>query len=147
MSYLLLNEKPDYLPRHIAAEVQRVDKEFQNHQVEMRLISALLSDQDYLKTGDYSTITTKHLEHVLEISSIVRQRSIRTSVLYESAHKILNLRNSIKSADWSGIRCWLIELRDLAPEAESEVNLLPMVCNYFKLFADLNSGFSCLCHV
>lgn len=124
VSYLLLNEKPDYLPRHIAAEVQRVDKEFQNHQVEMRLIQSLLSDQEYLETRDYQSITTRHLERVLVMSSIVRQRSIRTSQLYESAQKILNLRLSIKSADWSGIRCWLIELRDLAPEAEKEVSNL-----------------------
>ena len=87
----------------------------------MRLVQALLSDQEYLTTGDFHSITTSHLEKVLVMSSIVRQRSIRTSVLYESAQKILNLRNSIKSADWSGIRCWLIELRDLAPEAEKEV--------------------------
>ena len=87
----------------------------------MRLVRALLTNQEYIETRDHTTIETSYLEKVLEMSSIVRQRSIRTSVLYESAQKILNLRNAIKNADWSGIRCWLMELRDLAPEAEREV--------------------------
>lgn len=87
----------------------------------MRLVRALLTNQEYIDTHDHTTIETTYLEKILEMSSIVRQRSIRTSVLYESAQKIYNLRTAIKNADWSGIRCWLMELRDLAPEAEREV--------------------------
>lgn len=41
---------------------------------------------------------------MIDISSNVRQRSQRTSMLFESAQKVLNLRRGLKMADWTGIR-------------------------------------------
>ena len=84
---------------------------------------------------------------MIDISSNVRQRSQRTSMLFESAQKVLNLRRGLKMADWTGIRyinffliffftrkyffftylicrCWLGESSDLAPEAMREVEAI-----------------------
>jgi hypothetical protein len=45
-------------------------------------------------------------------------------MLFESAQKVLNLRRGLKMADWTGIRCWLGESSDLAPEAAREVAII-----------------------
>lgn len=58
-------------PRHIALEVQRVDREFQNHQVEIRLVSALQLGKEYLSSGNFRDISTRELEEVRNKKHIV----------------------------------------------------------------------------
>lgn len=48
-------------------------------------------------------------------------------MLFESAQKVLNLRRGLKMADWTGIRCWLGESSELAPEATKEVSCIQMM--------------------
>jgi ERCC4-related helicase len=114
----------EFLPRHLANEIQRVEREYQNQQVEHRLVAALSKGQEYFQTKNFSQIDTKELEEVIDISSNVRQRSQRTSMLFESAQKVLNLRRGLKMADWTGIRCWLGESSELAMEATREVETI-----------------------
>ena len=61
---LLANHKPEMFPRHIALEIQRVEREFQNHQVEVRLVSALQQGKEYLKSGNFNDISIRELEEV-----------------------------------------------------------------------------------
>lgn len=77
VSSLLLHERPgicledpisltliDYLPRHLANEIQRVEREYQNQQVEHRLVAALSKGQEYFDTNNFALIETKELEDV-----------------------------------------------------------------------------------
>lgn len=108
----------------IANEIQRIEREFQNQQVEVRLVAGLLSGKEYLQTHAFASINTQELEDVIDVASSVRQQSHRTIALFESAQKVLNLRRGLKLADWTGIRCWLTESSELAPEAQHEVEQL-----------------------
>lgn len=98
------------MPRHLTSEIQRVEREYQNQQVELRLVTALAKGQEYFDSSNFSQIDTKELEDVIDISANVRQRSARTSMLFESAQKVLNLRRGLKMADWTGIRLSLYPL-------------------------------------
>lgn len=44
--------------------MQRIEREFQNQQVEVRLVSALVHGQSYLELEDYSNVETGELEDV-----------------------------------------------------------------------------------
>jgi hypothetical protein len=122
VAYLLRYRVPAFVPRHIYAELERVDREFQSHQIELKLSYALSLDQEYTSSYDISRIKTDFLEKMLELCSIYRQRSLRTSRLYESADRILNLRKAIRASDWGSIRCWLCDLKYIVPEAHQEMS-------------------------
>ena len=122
VSSLLKNEKPDNLPRLIATEIQRIEREFQNQQVEICLVEAISQGQEYLKHYNLSLIQIADLEEVCDIASGMTQKSQRTMLLYNSAQKVMNLRRCLKAADWGGVRCWLSEPLDVAPESYNEIN-------------------------
>lgn len=90
VSALLENEKPtSYCPRIISAEVDRIAREFQNQQVEVRLVQAVLSGRDYLRqTSDFTDVPTEELQNVVDIASTLRQRSLRNAKLFEAAAKV-----------------------------------------------------------
>jgi hypothetical protein len=106
------------------AELERVHRELQSHQIELKLVYALSLDRDYITTFDVSCVKADLLERVLGLCSIYRQRSLRTSRLYESADRILNLRKGIQAADWGSIRCWLTDLKNVVPEVHAEMSAL-----------------------
>lgn len=64
MLFVLQSLKIEFLPRHLAAEIQRVEREYQNQQVELRLVAALAKGQEYFDTSNFSQIDTKELEDV-----------------------------------------------------------------------------------
>ena len=57
----------EFLPRHLAVEIQRVEREYQNQQVELRLVAALAKGQEYFDTNNFSQIDTKELEDVSDL--------------------------------------------------------------------------------
>mmetsp|Transcript_11297 Transcript_11297/g.20935 ORF Transcript_11297/g.20935 Transcript_11297/m.20935 type:complete len:1260 (-) Transcript_11297:75-3854(-) len=124
VSSLLKKEKPANLPRIVATEIQRIEREFQNQQVEICLVEALSQGQEYLKNNELSLIQIADLEEVCDIASGMTQRSQRTSLLFDSAQKVMNLRRCLRAADWVGIRCWLTEPSEVAPEALNEIDAI-----------------------
>ena len=124
VSTLLKKEKPGNLPRIVATEIQRIEREFQNQQVEICLVEALSQGQEYLKNNDLSLIRIGDLEEVCDIASGMTQRSQRTSLLFDSAQKVMNLRRCLKAADWVGVRCWITEPSEVAPEAFNEIDAI-----------------------
>jgi hypothetical protein len=53
-------------------EIQRVEREYQNQQVEHRLVATLAKGQEYFDTNNFSQIDTKDLEDVRSISPLIR---------------------------------------------------------------------------
>jgi hypothetical protein len=124
VAYLLKYGLPSSVPPHVFAELERVHRELQSHQIELKLVYALSLDREYITTYDVSCVKTDLLEKVLGLCSIYRQRSLRASRLYESADRILNLRKGIQAADWGSIRCWLTDLKNVVPEVHEEMSAL-----------------------
>lgn len=122
VAYLLKYGAPAFVPPHVFVELERVERELQSHQIELKLLYALSLDREYTASYEVSGLKTDFLEKVLELSSLYRQRSLRTSRLYESADRILNLRKAIQAADWGSIRCWLTDLKHIVPEAHAEMS-------------------------
>ena len=124
VSTLLKRDKPQNMPRMVGTEIQRIEREFQNQQVEICLVEALTSGQEYLKNNDLTLIQMADLEEVCDIASGMTQRSQRTTLLFDSAQRVMNLRRCLKSADWGGVRCWLSEPSEVAPEAFKEIDAI-----------------------
>jgi hypothetical protein len=124
VSMLLKKERPENMPRMVGTEIQRIEREFQNQQVEICLVEALTQGQEYLKMNDLSLIQIQDLEEVCDIASGMTQRSQRTTLLFDSAQKVMNVRRCLKAADWGGVRSWLSEPSEVAPEAFNEIDAL-----------------------
>jgi hypothetical protein len=131
VAQLLQLEKPGiYCPRAVIVEIDRVEREFQNQQVEVRLVHALLTGRDYLRqTENFENIVTDELQEVVDIASSLRVRSLRNSKLFDAATKILHLRHAVKLGDWVAIRYCLFEASksSIVPEAEYELKELMLI--------------------
>lgn len=137
VSYIL-SQFPDVTSyRKLSSEIILIEKEFENYQLEFRLVKALLNGREYLHsyshiiTADRSyrrnsiinqansnykvedMINIKELQDTIDSASRLHDRNERNSSLYESAQLILNLRKSLKSGDWMSLRFWLNNIRYL----------------------------------
>ena len=66
----------EFVPRHISSEIQRVEREFQNQQVEVRLVAALGRGLRYLDTEKFTAIDVNDLEDVCSLICYLSRRNL-----------------------------------------------------------------------
>jgi hypothetical protein len=115
-------------PTLIQSEIQNIEREFNNQQIEDRLIESIQVGKDYLNdiTNLASSIDIQSLEKIVEAASTLRHRSQRNISLYDIAVKVMRLRQAVKLGNWNLIRGLINEMNveQVVPEVADEIHRL-----------------------